>query len=161
MHGGKGSMHAAELRERMERLDDAGPLRPAAAHACGVGDHRGLAAPQCGLAGPKQLRSQARLLELAAAPEDLRRPHVLDHRRRGQAVHREADAARPQVRANLLVLGAVESVLVEPVIQAPVRAFGPFVGGQQRVQEHRKRRRKRRVAPGRARELLEVRALAR
>ena len=47
----------------VQRLPDAG----------GVGDHGDLAAPQRGLAGPNQRRSQARLLELTAAAEDLRR----------------------------------------------------------------------------------------
>jgi len=96
-------MDAAEPGERVEGLHDAGPLRPAAAHAGGIRDHGHVAAAKGVLACTPEIRPRARLAWRSVPVEHFRRRHVVDRGRGRQAVHRQPDAARAD-RSGIAVL---------------------------------------------------------
>ena len=112
---------AGQPGERMQRLDHAGALRPAAAHAGGQRHHGRLAAPQ-------RLEAGLGVFAGDAAPGVGHVPgqHVLDHARRRQAVLRQADQAPAQVVANAFVLPAIETECFQ---QAGERFGRAFLGG--------------------------------
>ena len=85
MHLDEAAVPAAEPCERMQPLDDAGALRPAAAHARRISHHRHLAGPDRGLALPAELRGGGRSIKQRL------RWHVFNLRAGRQAVHRQAD----------------------------------------------------------------------
>ena len=107
----EGAVAPAQFAERMQRLDHARALGPAAAGAGGQGDHRHLAVPQ-GLQA-ELLRARAQALRRSVASTTSLVLHVLDDRAGGQPVLGQADAAVFEVGADLLVLDAVKAVLLE------------------------------------------------
>ncbi len=92
----------------MQRLDHAGALGPATPHPARQGDHRDLAVLQGRAADPAVLLAEGRggVVHVAGT-------HVADVGGYRQAILGQADAARTQVLADLLVLGAVKAVAPE------------------------------------------------
>jgi hypothetical protein len=131
MHFQKCAMASAEFAERMQRLDRARALRPAAARARRQRDHGHFTRRQRGHA-----RFQIFLRQLARGVEHVAFGHVLNLRADWQTVLRQADAARFQIRADLLVLRAVEAVAFE---QCRQRFVAGVVGLQARQQPVEKR----------------------
>ncbi len=128
----EGAVAAGEPAERVQGLDHAGALRPAAPGAGGQRHHGDLAPSQ---------RGEPSLAEPAVPGERVRghhvlRPDVLDHRARRQAVLGQADAAVAQVGADLLVLGAVEAVLLQELGEGAL-ALGLAPGPRQEGVEER------------------------
>ena len=112
-------MPPAELRERAEPLDHPRALGPATPRARRERHDRHLAGVDRRAAALRELR-----VERAARVDHVARLDVLDCRVRRQPIRREPDASREQVRADRLVLRAVEAVLVEELVERAGRAPG-------------------------------------
>ena len=108
---GKAAVLAGEFSEGVEGFDDAGALGPTGADAGGVGEDGAFAAAEGGFAGGTEGGGRG------VGVEEVSGGDVLDAGRGGEAVHREADAASAEIGADLLVLGAVETVLGEEGIE--------------------------------------------
>ena len=155
MHLDEVAVAAAEAGERMQALDHAGALGPAAAHAGGVGHHGHLPGAQRGLAVPAAVRRRppAASNSASAGTSSI---FVLGR----QPVHGETDAPAAQVGADLLVLRAVEAVFGQQLVEAAgLRRGGGR--GQHPVEQRRQHGGELRPAARRLGELLQVGALAR
>ena len=139
--------------EGMQALHDAGALGPAAAYACRIGDHAHFAAAERGFTGRQHGGVGA------AGFEQFLRGHVLDARVGRQPIHGQPDASAPQISANLLVLGPIETVLLEQGRKAIGAPRGLASRGQQAVEQARQRGGKLGPAAGGAGEALQVVAL--
>ena len=100
------AMPSAQLAEGIERLDHAGALRPATAHAAGQGDHGDTPFGQ-------RLHAQRAMPRIEFIGRG-----IFDVARDRQTILRQTNAAGAQVGLDLLVLHAVEAVGFEQCFQA-------------------------------------------
>ena len=107
VHFDEVAMPAAELAERIERLDHARALGPAAAHAAGQRDHGDTPFGQ-------RLHAQRSRCRGSSSSGTASSIWLRDR----QAILRQADAAGAQIGLDLLVLHAVEPVGFEQCFQA-------------------------------------------
>ncbi len=121
MHFDEAAVLAAKLAERIQRLHDARALGPAAAHAAGKRNHRHRACRQ-GLIAESRDSSRA---TPSRGVKNIVRADVGDAAADGKAILRQSHAAAAQVRLDLLVLHAVESMGFEQRVET-LRAVGFF-----------------------------------
>ena len=128
MHIEKTAVPAGNAAERMERLDDSGPLCPAAADAGGECRHGGLAAgnrfhsqPPHGFIGNGSPIEAGHILIV----------HIFNHTRGGQPVLRQSNPPAVQIGADLFVLHLVEAEFGKRRPQlSQVRPAAAFAGKQ-------------------------------
>ena len=121
---------AAELAERVEGLDHARALGPAAAHAAGERNHGDAAGCERFLAGAAAGLGDLRGLGQVAGAD------VFDDGVHRQAVLRQANAAGAHVGLDLSVLHGVETVLLQHGLQGMGSVGGLFLAARQQVVEH-------------------------
>ena len=119
---GETAVMAGEFREGVEGFDDAGALGPAGADAGSVSEDGALAAAEGGFTGGAQG------VRRGVGVEEIGGGNVLDAGGRREAVHREADAAGAEIGADLLVLGAIETVFSEQVVEPLTGAAAGVTG---------------------------------
>ena len=146
----------------MQRLHNARALRPTAARARRQRDDRNLAASQrihpqrAPLSFLLRIRSRA-----TRCINDILRSHILDHRARGQAILRKADAPVLQVSANLFVLRPIKSVSVEQRRERLVVRRFILAARQQRVEQRLHHPAQLRLRPARRAETIQLRTTQR